>query len=299
MVTNPSGSTNQNVASETTQEETASAETPVNNPNSRLVVTNPSGSTNQAVSETTQEETAPAETPVNNTAPAHAPAYESAPAAVAQQETAPAVETQANAANAAPEEAADNQTPSVNETANAENVAPEEAADNQTPSVNETASVDEEIANQRIAAHDRFGEAVASSQAYPIPRASEIAKSSGRAARGALIDKPVPANSPLAKLGLRTGDILTHIDGRPINSIYDLRQARTNSQVTFVRGNEILVSKRPMLQTATNAVTKSFDGSEENMIPVSTLKFLQTKSMSLYEYYDFMARREAMKAQNQ
>jgi len=39
---------------------------------------------------------------------------------------------------------------------------------------------------------------------------------SQKVARGAVIDAKVPDNSPLAKIGLRAGDIITKVDGNPV-----------------------------------------------------------------------------------
>lgn len=160
-----------------------------------------------------------------------------------------------------------------------------------------TDSLNNEIDN-RIKQEELVRNAENNSPQYQLARHSAIAKSSGRAARGAVIDKPIPAGTPLANLGLRTGDILTHIDGRPINSIYDLRQAKANSSVRFVRGNEILVSSRPMLQTATNEVAKSFGGANEESVNMRMVKGMAHKSLNLYEYYDKLAEMEKNAARN-
>ena len=47
---------------------------------------------------------------------------------------------------------------------------------------------------------------------------------SQKVARGAVIDAKVPDNSPLAKIGLRAGDIITKVDGNPVNAMIDIRR---------------------------------------------------------------------------
>lgn len=113
-----------------------------------------------------------------------------------------------------------------------------------------------------------------------------IAKSSKSLASGAVIDKKVPSNSPLFKMGLRAGDIIAKIDGKPVNSMIDVRRMTKNSQVVFVRGNQIKVAGRQLLARTNNGMAKS-NGMNANNIDLDVLKKAQSnKEMSLYEYYD-------------
>lgn len=113
-----------------------------------------------------------------------------------------------------------------------------------------------------------------------------IAKSSGKVSRGAVIDQKVPANSPLAKMGLRSGDIITSVDGNPVNGLLDVRRIKSDSNVTFVRGNKIQVAGKPLLKRANSAVVKSNAGMTQATIDLNVVKSMQDKKMSLYEYYD-------------
>lgn len=113
-----------------------------------------------------------------------------------------------------------------------------------------------------------------------------IAKSSGKVAKGAVIDQKVPSSSPLRKMGLRAGDIVTNVDGNPVQSLLDVRRIKSNSNITYVRGNQIRVAGKPLLQKATESVAKSFAGSEQSAVNTNDIKNAQSSTMSLYEYYD-------------
>lgn len=113
-----------------------------------------------------------------------------------------------------------------------------------------------------------------------------IAKSSNQHAQGAVISKKVPANSPLFKMGLRAGDIIAKIDGKPVNSMIDVRRMTKNSKVVFIRGNQIKVASQQLLTKTNNSMAKSSGGMNANQINLDVLKKVQGKEMSLYEYYD-------------
>ena len=111
-------------------------------------------------------------------------------------------------------------------------------------------------------------------------------KSSGRTATGAVIDKQVPSNSPLLKMGLRSGDIITSVDGNPVHSLLDVRRIKSTSNVTYVRGNKIKVAGKPLLQRVTDSSAKNYEGLDQKAIDLGAIKSLQKSEMSLYDYYD-------------
>lgn len=113
-----------------------------------------------------------------------------------------------------------------------------------------------------------------------------IAKSSNQMARGAVIDSKVPSNSPLFKMGLRSGDVITKINGKPVNSMIDVRRMNKNSQVVFIRGNQIKVADRQPLTKVSSDLGKSLMTLNAKDINLNVLKKAQNRTMSLYEYYD-------------
>ncbi|MBE6427202.1 MAG: PDZ domain-containing protein [Planctomycetaceae bacterium] len=115
--------------------------------------------------------------------------------------------------------------------------------------------------------------------------------SSGKVAKGAVIDGKVPADSPLVKLGLRSGDIITKVDGNPVNSMLDARRIRENSEIEFVRGEQIKVASKQLLQN---------EGSQSGSVKSASVDFgslqaVQEREMSLYEYYDMQEKGSVMK----
>lgn len=111
-----------------------------------------------------------------------------------------------------------------------------------------------------------------------------IAKSSKQVACGAVIDQKVTSNSPLFKMGLRAGDIIAKIDGKPVKSMIDIRRMTGNSKVVFIRGNQIKVAGKQLLTKTNNQISKA-NGNPVN-IDLNILKANSKKEMSLYEYYD-------------
>lgn len=103
-------------------------------------------------------------------------------------------------------------------------------------------------------------------------------KSSGRTARGAVISKEIPAKSPLAKIGLRTGDIVTKIDGKPVTSMADLKKINKNSKVEFVKGKGIKIASKSM------NVRGAKGGDSAGAASVQDIK--AEKEVSLYDYFD-------------
>ena len=115
---------------------------------------------------------------------------------------------------------------------------------------------------------------------------------SQKVARGAVIDAKVPDNSPLAKIGLRAGDIITKVDGNPVNAMIDIRRITPDSTIEFVRGSQIKVAGKQILQ---NGTAQNMNGAKSADVTVSQLQSLQEAEMTLYEYYDNMEKETTMK----
>ncbi len=115
---------------------------------------------------------------------------------------------------------------------------------------------------------------------------------SQKVARGAVIDAKVPDNSPLAKIGLRAGDIITKVDGNPVNAMIDIRRITPDSTIEFVRGSQIKVAGKQILQ---NGTAQNMNGAKSADVTVSQLQSLQETEMTLYEYYDNMEKETTMK----
>ena len=109
-------------------------------------------------------------------------------------------------------------------------------------------------------------------------------KSTGKTRTGAVINSKVPANSPLARLGLRSGDIVTSVDGRPVTSISDVRAARSSSKLTFYRGGKLKVAGRGILRGASAARSAAGKDASERTVTASDLRGMG--EISMYEYYD-------------
>ncbi|MDO4573929.1 MAG: PDZ domain-containing protein [Planctomycetia bacterium] len=136
------------------------------------------------------------------------------------------------------------------------------------------------------------GDATATATASVV---TKFLPSSGRVAKGAVIDATVPATSPLFKMGLRSGDIITTVDGNAVNSLLDARRIKADSNITYVRGNQIKVAGKPILQGNSKSVQVS-DGSKSNDVTVDSIKEIQKSEMSLYEYYDSLEKAPATQA---
>ncbi|MDO4551743.1 MAG: PDZ domain-containing protein [Planctomycetia bacterium] len=121
--------------------------------------------------------------------------------------------------------------------------------------------------------------------------------SSGRVSKGAVIDSKVPQNSPLFKMGLRSGDIITSVDGTPVQSMIDVRRIKADSKITYVRGNQIKVAGKPILQRTSGEVAQADTASKTADVSLDNIKSLQTTEQSLYEYYDNLEKEAAASAE--
>lgn len=134
----------------------------------------------------------------------------------------------------------------------------------------------------------------ATATATATATASVIAKflpKSDKVAKGAVIDGTVPDHSPLKQFGIRSGDIITKVDGNPINSMLDVRRITKDSSIEFISGKQIKVAGKPILQNggAMSSGAKSAD------VTVDQIKALQETEMSLYDYYDNLEKKSTMK----
>lgn len=111
-------------------------------------------------------------------------------------------------------------------------------------------------------------------------------KATGKTRTGAVIDSKIPGNSPLAKLGLRSGDIVTSVDGRPVTSISDVKAATTKSKLTFYRGGKIKVASKGILQNGTSASRSVASKGAETECAIAANALRNQGEMSMYEYYD-------------
>ena len=104
-----------------------------------------------------------------------------------------------------------------------------------------------------------------------------------RRATGAVVSDDVKPNSPLYKAGIRKGDLITTIDGAPVNGVSDLKKLTRNSRVKYVKGNKVQISEIQVSGGRSN-FSKSgdfeFDGGERPTDGVAGA------GKSLYEYFD-------------
>lgn len=112
-----------------------------------------------------------------------------------------------------------------------------------------------------------------------------IAKSTGQTACGGVIDE-IRANSPLAKLGLKVGDVVTSVDGKQVKSMSDLRNIKADSKLTFIPGSQISVSKKSVNHTPNATESKSLSKDAPMSVSNHNDAFGDKETISLYEYYE-------------
>ena len=62
--------------------------------------------------------------------------------------------------------------------------------------------------------------------------------------KGAVVADPVRKNSPLAKAGIKQGDIIIAIDGAPVNDVSDLKKLTKGSRIKYVKGEKIQIANK-------------------------------------------------------
>ena len=103
---------------------------------------------------------------------------------------------------------------------------------------------------------------------------------------GAMLDSDPAPNSPLARQGLRKGDIITHVDGQPLRNLQDLNQATANSRLTVTKGNQTRFAGN-LLKSADENLMKSFEGLQE--VEAGTLMTnaqIREAEYDMYKFYD-------------
>ena len=107
---------------------------------------------------------------------------------------------------------------------------------------------------------------------------------------GAMLDSDPAPNSPLARQGLRKGDIVTHVDGQPLRSLQDLNRATANSKLTIKKGNQIRYAGN-LLKSADENLMKSFENMQE--VEAGTLLTKAEINAGGYDMYKFYDRNTA------
>ena len=103
---------------------------------------------------------------------------------------------------------------------------------------------------------------------------------------GAMLDSDPAPNTPLARQGLRKGDIITHVDGQPLRSLQDMNRVTANSRLTVQKGNETKFAGN-LLKNADDNLMKSFEGMQE--VEAGTLMSnaeVRNADLDMYKYFD-------------
>jgi len=103
---------------------------------------------------------------------------------------------------------------------------------------------------------------------------------------GAMLDSDPEPGSPLARQGLRKGDIITHVDGQPLRSLQDLNRATANSKLTVKKGDETKFGGN-LLKSADDNLMKSFEGMQE--VEAGTLMTnaeVRTANLDMYKFFE-------------
>jgi membrane-associated protease RseP (regulator of RpoE activity) len=105
---------------------------------------------------------------------------------------------------------------------------------------------------------------------------------------GAMLDSDPAPGSPLARQGLRRGDIITHIDGQPLRNLQDLNRATANSRLTVQKGNQARFAGN-LLKSADENLMKSFEGEGMQEVEAGTLMTkaeIRTANYDMHRYFD-------------
>ena len=115
-----------------------------------------------------------------------------------------------------------------------------------------------------------------------------VAKSSGKTACGAVVDQTVPANSPLANVGVKVGDVITHVDGVQVKSLVDLRKVKADSTLKIIPGNLINVSKNQINHVPSETEAKALESGAKGLteLNIGEDSIGENETVTLYEYYE-------------
>jgi len=105
---------------------------------------------------------------------------------------------------------------------------------------------------------------------------------------GAMLDSDPAPGTVLARQGLRRGDIITHVDGRPLQSLQDLNRATVNSKLTVQKGNETRFAGN-LLKNANEDFMKSFDVEGMQEVEAGTLMTnaqIRESDLDMYKYLE-------------
>lgn len=105
---------------------------------------------------------------------------------------------------------------------------------------------------------------------------------------GAMLDATPAAGSPLAAQGLRKGDIITAIDGKPLTSLSDLEHVTASSRLSVIKGSNVKFAGN-LVKHADEDFMKGF--SDENMQEVEagtllTKDQIRAGDFNMYGLYD-------------
>ena len=115
--------------------------------------------------------------------------------------------------------------------------------------------------------------------------AQEILETKGgmRTARGAVVAGKVAKNSLLAKAGIKPGDIVTAVDGTPVNDISDLKRINKRSRIKYIKGDKIKIADK-----LASAGSKKVSNGFKTDMPAVDLQDegVQGAGMTLREFFE-------------
>ena len=118
------------------------------------------------------------------------------------------------------------------------------------------------------------------------PVTADIADSLGlKAAEGALVDQP-QADSPAAKAGIVSGDVITAIDGTPVKDARDLARRigmaapRSTIKLTFARKGELKTMNLVLDKMPNEKLAKADNGKSESSAPHLGLTLAPAKEVA-------------------
>lgn len=117
-----------------------------------------------------------------------------------------------------------------------------------------------------------------------------IAVYKGSGNQGAMLDTDPAAGSVLAAQGLRKGDIITSIDGKPLRNLSDMNQVTQNSRLGVQKGGNVKFAGN-LLKNGDEQYMKNFDGLQE--VEAGTLLTKDQVRQSNYNMYQLYAKSNA------